>query len=173
MVVGMKTFPRETGTARSWFGPGRSWHGDGAFKSRQTVYFSASCRKVSRLRVSMISADFSHTPPEFCFQQSPAPACPFAMPLPQLRLPPGGRAARTGIFPSTALLPLEGLCLSLCRTCLVPNRNPSIPQRCCLQAAINNPGSTVQLQQLCTAGSDGWSQSKKMPPPNFRSAFSK
>lgn len=78
-------------------------------------FFSPSCRKVSRLRVSMISADFSHTPSKFCFKQSPTPACFFAMPLLQLCLPLGGHAAGTGFFPSVSLcaafLPLKGLCL--------------------------------------------------------------
>lgn len=167
VVVRVKIFPSGTGIARLRFGPSTFW---------LCCLLSAACREVS-LRVSMISADFSHTSPELCVKQNPSPACLFAMLLPQPRLP-GGCGARTGTFskqhhPVRSLLPLEGLCLSACRTWLVPNRTPPIPQPCCLQDAINNLGSTVQLQQLCAAWNHGWSRSKKVPPPNFRSAFSK
>lgn len=138
------------------------------------LLLSAACREVSRLRVSTISADFSHTSPELCFKQNSTPACLFAAPT---ALPVRGMQCQDGNFsqhhPVLNLLPLEGLCISVCRTCLVLNRSPPLPQHCCLRDAINNPGSTVQLQQLCAAWNHGWSRSKKVPPPNFRSAFSK
>lgn len=132
--------------------------------------------EVSRLRVSVISADFSHTSPELCFAHNPTPA---SLPCCSHSPPacPGMLWCQHRNFfqrcPVRSLLPLGGLCMSVCRTCLVPNRNPPIPQHCCLRDAKNNPGSTVQLQQLCAAQNHGWSRSKKVPPPNFRSAFSK
>lgn len=48
----------------------------------------------------MISADFSHTSPELCLKQNPAPACLFAMLLPQPCLSWGCCGARTGTFSS-------------------------------------------------------------------------
>lgn len=94
VVVGVKIFPYGTGIARSWFGPSAFW---------LYCLLSAACREVSRLRVSTISADFSHTCPEVCFKQNPAPACLFAVLLPQPRLSRGCCGARTGTFSSAVL----------------------------------------------------------------------
>lgn len=49
--------------------------------------------------------------------------------------------------------------------------SPSTPAACVPRGAINNAGSTVQRRRA--GWNDGWSHSKKVPPPNFRSAFSK
>lgn len=162
VVGGVKIFPYGTGIARLWFGPSTLW---------LCCLLSAACREVS-LRVSMISADFSHTSPELCFEQNPSPACLSAMLLPQPCLS-RGCGARTGISPVRILLPLEKGSAFLCAGHGWSQAEPLPFQPCCLQGAINNPGSRVQLQQLCAAWSHGWSRAKKVPPPNFRSAFSK
>lgn len=120
VVVGVKIFPYGTGIARLWFGPSTLW---------LCCLLSAAFTEVS-LRVSMISADFSHTSPELCFEQNPSPACLSATLLPQPCLS-RGCGARTGISPapSCAQSPAsgEGLCFSVCRTWLVPSRTPPIP----------------------------------------------
>lgn len=106
VVVGVKIFPHRTGIARLWFGPSTFW---------LYCLISAACRGVSRLRVSVIFADFSHTCPELCFKHNPTPACLFAV-LPHSPTCPGNAVPGRELFPapSCAQSPASGRALHIC-----------------------------------------------------------